>query len=366
MGIVEKTVVASLVWDLPSELHELQSDVVQRLGYQHRFFLFDEPIPPDAKIVLVQGPYGTLLPLTRQLVDYLPERRPILAYWFQQSMDVQWPEWMRIFLARIFSGLHRCYREAGRIGHRLDWVAPKLGNTRGRRLGFLGDILWLHRYNLLDVLALSSTLYAKCLAQYGITSILVPRGYHPGYGQVLDLKRDIAVVWMGKMRNRRRRRAVYWLREQLEKRGQVMHIYDGEERDFIFGEERTQILNRAWFVLNVLPDPTWEVSIRYYVAAANGSVVLTEPGENEYPFVPGKHLVECPIERMPDTVMYYLYHEQEWRSIADAMLSLVKGELTLEQSIASILTRAERVLDRRRQNCGYEPIVTDPSLALPI
>jgi hypothetical protein len=344
----EKTVVASLVWHLPSELHELQADVVQRLGYQHRFFLFDEPIPSDAKIVLVQGPYGTLLPLTRQLVGCPPECRPVLAYWFQQSLDMRPPEWIRKPLAMIFSDLQRYYREAGRGGHRLGRTATKLvDTTRGGRLRFLGDILWLYHHNLLDVLALSSTVYAKYLAQCGITSILVPRGYHPDYGQILGLKRDIAVVWMGKTRNRRRKRAVYWLREQLEKHGQVMHIYDGEERDFIFGEKRTQILNRAWFVLNVLPDPTWEVSIRYYVSAANGAVVLTEPGENEYPFVPGKHLVECPIEKMPDTVTYYLEHEGEWRSISDAMSSLMKRDLTLEQSMASILTRAERVLDRR-------------------
>ncbi len=31
-----KPIVASLVWNLPSELHEVQADVVQKLGYEHR------------------------------------------------------------------------------------------------------------------------------------------------------------------------------------------------------------------------------------------------------------------------------------------------------------------------------------------
>jgi hypothetical protein len=203
---------------------------------------------------------------------------------------------------------------------------------------------------LLDVLALSSTVYAEYLRQLGIDAILLPRGYHPSYGQVLDLEREVAVVWMGKTRNRHRRWAVYWLRDQLAKRGQVMYIHDGRERGFIFGQERTQILNRAWFVVNVLPNPTWEVSIRYYMAAANGAAVLTEPGKNQYPFVPGKHLVECPVRDMPDRIMYYLEHEQEWRSMSEAMLGLVTTELTLERSIAAILARAESALQGRYQS----------------
>ena len=342
-----RPIVASLVWRLPSGIHESQADVVQKLGYRHHFFRFDEPIPSGADILLVQGPYGTLLPVVRQLMDYPPERRPVLAYWFQQSLDMRWPEWIHIPLAQMFSDLIRYYHQAGWVGNGLHRIAPGFMASKGRRLCFLGDMLWLHRHRLLDVLALTSTVYAENLARYGIASVLVPRGYHPDYGEVRTLQRDIAVVWMGKTRNKRRRRAVYWLRDQLEKRGQIMHIYDNEENPFIFGEERTRILNRAWFVLNVFTRPTDELSIRYYIAAANGAVVLTEPGKNKYPFVPGKHLVECPVQEMPDTVMHYLEHPEEWRSISEEMLSLMKSELTLERSIASILARAERFLNRR-------------------
>lgn len=340
-------IVASLVWCLPSGIHEPQADVVQKLGYQHHFFRFDERIPSGANIVLVQGPFGTLLPVVRQLVDYPSERRPVLAYWFEESLELRWPEWIHLPLAHMFSDLFRYYHEPGWIGNSLHRIAPRFMASRGRRLCFLGDILWLRRHRLLDVLALSSTVYAENLARYGITSVLVPRGYHPDYGEVRSCQRDIAVVWMGRTRNKRRKRAVYWLRDELEKRGQTMLIYDNEENPFVFGEERTQILNRTWFVLNVFPQPTDELSIRYYVAAANGAVVLTEPGKNRYPFVPGKHLVECPVEEMPGAVMYYLKHQEEWRSISEEMLDFMKTELGLERSIATILTHAERVLGDR-------------------
>lgn len=347
-GSRESITVASLVWDMSSGLHETQAKVVAHLGYQHRFFRFDEPIPQDTDIVLVQGPFGTLLPLAKQLLGCPSGQRPVLAYWFEESLNMLRPNSIRRLLAAVFSDLLRYYGEAGWIGSWLDHTVTGLMRAKGRRFGFLGDILWLQRHQLLDVLALSSTLYAEYLAHSGIASLLVPRGYHPDYGEVRNLDRDIAVVWMGKMRNRRRKRAVNWLRDQLERRGQIMRVFDGVGNPFIFGEQRTQILNRAWFVLNAYPDPTCELSIRFYIAAANGAVVLTEPGENRYPFVPGKHLVECSVEDMPDAVMYYLKHPDEWRSISEEMLSLMKTDLTLESSVAAILTEAERVLNNRR------------------
>ena len=348
MKNLHKPIVASVVWQFPSGLHEVQADVVQRLGYPHRYLLFNEPIPKDTGIVLAQGPYGTLLPLARQFVGFPPERRPVLAYWFQQSLDMLRPEWARGLLARTFSDLHRYYQQRGVAGQILDKMAPDLVNRKGSRFRFLGDILWLHRSGLLDVLALSSTVYAEYLERVGITSLVVPRGYHPGFGRLLNLERDIAVVWMGKLRNNRRRNTVGWIRRGLEKRGQVMQVYDGEENAFIYGEKRTQILNRAWFVLNVFTKPIDELSIRYYLAAANGAVVITEPGENKYPFIPGEHLVECSIDEMQNKITYYLEHEEEWRAISQNMLRLMKSELTLEKSVGTILTQAEEVLAARR------------------
>jgi len=311
------------------------------LGYPHRSFGFDEPIPAGARVVLVQGPYGTLLPLVRRLAATPREERPLLAYWFQQSLDLWSPESLRLRAARLFSDLHRNHREAGWVARALDRTAPRVVRSRGRRLAFLGDILWLKDRGMLDTLAVSSTVYRDYLASFGLNPLLVARGYHPDYGRALGLKRDIAVVWMGKTRNRRRKRAVYWLRDQQVRRGLSMRIFDGEESPFIFGDDRTRVLNRARFVVNVYAHPAHELSIRFYIAAANGAAVLTEPGQNRYPFVPGTHLVQCPIGEMPDKVMYYLEHEEERRSIAEQMLNVMKTDLTLEQSIDTIMCHAE-------------------------
>lgn len=339
--------VGGVVWELPSQLHEVQAEAVQKLGYAHRYVFVQEPLPRDLDILLIQGPYGSMLPLFRQVAARKAAGRPAVAYWFQQSLSLIRPEWLCELAAGAFSDLRSGLGDG--VGYRaLDRIAGPLLN-KGSRLRFLGDILWLSRHGLVEVLALSSTVYAGWLERRGIPSVVVPRGHHPSYGRVMDLERPIAAVWMGKIRTKRRRERLYWLRDQLTKRGLEMRIHDGVEKPFIFDDERTEILNRARFVLNIyFAGPDDELSIRFFVAAANGAVVLTEPGRNRYPFVPGKHLVESAFERMPDVIEYYVQHEDERRAIADRMHKLVTEDLTLERSAKTILDLATTALVRRQ------------------
>jgi hypothetical protein len=258
------------------------------------------------------------------------------------------PESLRPIWGRFFSELHHRWFIERVFHHPVLSITNSKIIRKGASLGFIGDIIWLQKHGLLDVLALSSTVYSDYFNQLGIPSLLVPRGYHSDYGELLNRKRDIAVVWMGKLRTPLRRQKVYWLREQLQKNGLVMHIYDGVENDFIFGEKRTEILNRARFVLNVyFSGPTDEVSLRYFVAGANGAVVITEPGKNKYPFIPGEHLVECEIEKMPQIITGYLENEDDWQRISDNMSNLIRNELTLTNSLDLILKEAEAILEQR-------------------
>jgi hypothetical protein len=153
---------------------------------------------------------------------------------------------------------------------------------------------------------------------------------------------------MGKIRTRRRKKIIHDLSHEMQRHGKVMNIYDGVTNPFIFGDTRTEILNRTWFVANVFfSGPTDELSIRYFISGANGAVVLTEPGLNKYPFVPGTHLVEAPVSEMSDKIFYYLDHPQEWEEISHNMTSLIQNELTLRNSISQLLDRAEEILIQR-------------------
>jgi len=352
MTNIEKLIVSSLTWgQRPGELILTQGKAIEALGHQHHFFRFDEPIPPQTQVILVQGPYDTLVPLVDQLTKKPIQERPALVYWFQQSLSLPRPRWMCETLSRTFSRLHQTHNDLKSLGKVANYISPNLFKTKGTRLGFLGDILWLHRYNLLDVLALSSTVYADYLEKFNISSIVVPRGSVPSHGSLLHIERDIAAVWMGKLRTKRRKQAAYWLKQQLENKGLVMHIYDGEKEKFIFGQKRTEILNRTWFVLNIFfSGPIDELSIRFFIAGANGAVVLTEPGANKYPFIPNKHIIEAKIEEMPKIIEHYFNNKNEWQTISDNMASFISKDLTLEKSIEKILANINRFPEKPANN----------------
>jgi hypothetical protein len=341
--------VASVKWAKHSELHRIQGETLEQLGYQHTFLNFNEPIPDQTQVIFIQGPYGPLYPLIHQLEQYPPDQKPVLVYWFQQSLNMFQTEWMRRYFGIWFSELHRNDVNDGWQGRVHNKVFPHFLHTKGSRFGFLGDIIWLNKRGLLDVLALSSSVYSEYLGGFGIDSLVVPRGYHPSYGEVTnERERDIGVVWMGKVRTSLRKRKIYWLQEQLAKRGIEMLIFDGEQNDFIFKEKRQEILNRTWFVLNVFfSGPTDELSIRFYVAAANGAVILTEPGENKYPFIDGVHYLESPVAEMPDVIASHLKEKDKLIKISRNMQTLMKSRLTLHQSIETIMKQVERYLQER-------------------
>jgi hypothetical protein len=335
--------ISSLYWDSLGELHMVQAEEIIKLGYLHDFFESREAIPIDTDIVLVQGPYGSIASLVEKLRVISQESRPVLAYWFQQSLQLVGPRYLNSQISKFFSDLYWMEIHTRFGSGEKDWGAVRPSWLRGNRLGFMGDILWLGQNSLLDLLVLSSSVYADYFQTEKISSLIVPRGYYPGYGKNLQLARDIDLLWMGKTRTKRRKQIIHGLRESLNNRGMVMHVYDGVENGFIFGEKRTELLNRSRFVLNINSySQADELSIRYFIAAANGAVIIREPNDNQYPFIPGKHLVECRPEEMPDVIEYYLDHPLERQRIADDMLNLISTELTLSNTISAILERLKR------------------------
>jgi hypothetical protein len=114
---------------------------------------------------------------------------------------------------------------------------------------------------------------------------------------------------------------------------------DGVEHPYVFGEERTILLNRTKIALNLLREEWDDNSMRYCLAAPNRALIVTEPTLKHTPLRPGVHLVEAPIDRMVDTICYYLEREEERQRIVDQAYQLVTTELTMRQGLAQILER---------------------------
>ena len=160
----------------------------------------------------------------------------------------------------------------------------------------------------------------------------------PEWGGDLGLERDIPVLWLGKPGSRRRRKLLRRVFASLQSRGVKMMVVDGEQNPYVFGNARTILLNRTRIVLNLLRQPTDENAGRFYIASANGAMVVTEPLLPHHPvFTPGVHFVECPVERMAETIDYYLHHEAERCQIALRAHELVTTDMAIDKTVSAII-----------------------------
>jgi hypothetical protein len=192
----------------------------------------------------------------------------------------------------------------------------------------------LDRRGIVTLLAVATGAYQAYLAEHGVPSDFVPVGYHADDGRLLDLERDIDVLFLGDYAIRRRRRILSSLKQDGV---DVLTVGSHSPTKGYWGEARTELLNRTKILLNLprlqghLPD------IRLIVGMANGALVVSEPLVLPAPCVPGVHYVESPAEELTTTVRSYLEDDAERARIASAAHGLVTKGLTLEQSFERLL-----------------------------
>lgn len=303
-----------------------------------RFLCCNDRLPEGLDVVLSYGPWGSLVPLANQLLACPPSRRPLFALWMtEQLSNPAIPEWVHYLVSVMRSRAERlAFREQAsgewRLNPRLRWLT-----TKALRFRYYGDLHWLRRQDVLSVLAMGSKWIASFLHERGFDPIVAYIGSHPDSGADLGLERDVPVLWIGKLATRRRGRVLKRIRADLRERGVDLLMIDGVENPYVFGDERTTLLNRTKIVLSVLRAGWDNHSMRYFLAAPNRAMIVTEPTLPHTPFMPGVHLVEAPIEQMPDTICYYLSHEEERQRIAEQAYQLATTDLTMEKAVEQIL-----------------------------
>lgn len=280
---------------------------LETLGYRVTRFLYTQRLPGDLDIITINGPFNSLAPLCNQLQALPLEERPaVVLTHTEQFPDFNLPEWLRRGAGRLRSAAERY----GYVLNGAGWE-PRVGFlpllSKGHRFRYYGDLFWMQKAGILSSLIVHSEWTADLLRERGFDVLVPPlMGLSADWGQDLGLERDIPVLWLGKIGSDRRRRLLEQLRADLQARGLDLYMVDGEERPYVFGEERTHLLNRAKVMVNVLREPWDDNSMRYFLAAANGCLIVTEPTLPHTRLVPGKHLVEAPIPEMADVIVSLL------------------------------------------------------------
>ena len=324
-----------------------KSDAIQReleaLGCRVVPFRFDQAVPLDVDMVLTFAPYNRWLPIARQVGMCPRPRRPLLVHWHTEGMpNPALPLALTRFMGSVRSWLDRLNdgEDAG-LPVRLRRSLLSRINSRASRYRFVGDYCWTRRLGWLDLLVDFSEAqigFWRCL---GLPSVYIPWGTASGreWWADLGLERDIDVLWMGQRRNRRRSNLIEHLRADLQKHGLRVHVVDGVENPFVFGEKRTEILNRAKIILNL--QTVWYDNCfisRFHVAAGNRCLVVSEPFlMHSAEYRPGVHYVQAETAALAETVLYYLEHAEERAVIAENAFQLVTTRLTLRNSVEKLL-----------------------------
>jgi len=295
-------------WKADEGLGRRIVNVLQEIGCRTTI-LYNEDLKSlsETDNLLVYGPWGSLEPIAHHLKNL----DPIM---FTEDHSGNWtprPRWL--------------------------WLISKLHRYR-----YYGDIYRYCHAGLLDVVAVWSHWTAALLRERGIPAIKAYMGHSSANGRDLRLKRDIPVLWLGKRGSSRRSRLLNQIRTRLAARDIDMMVVDGVEHSYVFGEERTRLLNRSKIVLNLLRKPWDNNSMRFFLASANKTLVVSEPVLPHIPFKRDFHYIERPIQDIPRAIEYYLAHESEREAIADRAYQLGVEQLTMSSSLKKILHNAQR------------------------
>lgn len=320
-----------------------------KLGHRPEFFPLSSRAPDGVDVIFFFGPFGKFLHIPEQYSGPKLRQRPLFVFWNTEGLpDPRYPWMLTHTFSAARSWLGR-FSHALRPGLRYLASKPPLLTLEPRLLRFryLGDYLYAQRRGWVDVFADISAVYAGYLRQRGLPAIVAPFGSFPEWYADLDLKRDIDVLWMGKRATKRRSLALDQLRKQLHARGVTLYVADNVENPFVFGEDRTRLLNRSKITLNLLR--TWydENSLRICMAAPNRSLVVSEPLLPHVPqYQPGVHYVSAPFARLADTIVYYLEHDEELQRIVDNAYQLTTTTLTFANSMQTIMEACTQAMQR--------------------
>ena len=329
-------------WAQQDALSDLVAEAFTSLASDVCTFLPSDPLPEHADLVLVFGPFGSLVPITNQLLDIPPGRRPKFGLWMTEGLPrPDFPEWLRQFLSRNRSWVERQSSRKNQAGLYLPRPGWQKFLQNGFRYRYYGDLVWLQKKGLLNVLATGSKWIGSFLRARGFDPVVAYYGLQPGpeWGENLDLNRDIPVLWLGKIASSRRKDLLSSIRERLEGQNVSLKVIDGVENPGVHGRERTILLNRTKIVLNLLRQPWDNNSVRFFLAALNKALVISEPTYPHLPLESQVHYIETDPARIVPQILHYLNHEAEREQLAENAHLFVKNELNIVNGAAQILQK---------------------------
>lgn len=326
---------------------------LRNCGLAAQAFTDDDPEVVRADLVLFVGQPASCRKTVRR-IEAAGDARPGVAAWLFEPLPPPELPLEEIRSAARYSAIRsgtRWLRPVIQLMSRPHDIALDLRS--GRSLGPLGMrflidnasfVLRGRDYGWLDGLFVSTEQKRLQLTTWDIAADFLPVGQQRDFGRDLGLRRDIDVLFIGSVKNRRRQVALEKLFGDLRSRGLNVLRPEGG----VWGDARTQLVNRAKILLH-LHQYDWDTPwMRWCLAAANGAVVASEPLSVPQPFVRGADYLEAPIDHLPDAIANLAADERRRIEMLGACRATIALHMTQAAAIERLAEALRMIAAQRR------------------
>ena len=209
---------------------------------------------------------------------------------------------------------------------------PSDGSEWGRFMERYLTFKEYQRRGTIDYSFTSSVAREKFFNSRGMPVRFVPIGYHPQLGGLLNLPRNIDVLFLGRINNTRRKVLIKNIARHLKQHSISFTIVDEA-----YDNARKELLNKAKIILDI-PRVPWEPGgIRFLMAMSCGALVVSLNVRYTAPYEPGVHFVSCSEQNIIDSIRHYLSNPVQRQIIVDNAFELVTKNITATNMMAKVM-----------------------------
>ena len=224
--------------------------VVEHFGCKAIGFQFNEKLPTDLDVVIASGPFGSLVPVVNQILALPVSNRPAFVLMMSEQLpNPHIPEWFRYSFGKFRTLAERiAYQESDSgVWEIVPWL--RWLTTKGFRYRYYGDLYWLQREKILTVISTSSLWTAGFLRVLVLIHSSCRSATCPIKLTVTNQNGMSMYFGWARLAQRAGGNFLQKFGLKLKERQIEIMVVDGVERPFIFGKQRTELLNRTKIVL---------------------------------------------------------------------------------------------------------------------
>lgn len=206
----------------------------------------------------------------------------------------------------------------------------------------------------------------QAFARHGIEAHHLQLGWTPEWDHLVERERDIDVLFMGCISDRRAQALAHYARTFSRLRVHLL-LSDNSRpnwtpsQSFHVDEAKWDLLGRAKILINLHQDkyPYFEW-LRIIQAMSNGAVVVSEHSVDFAPLVPGRHLLFGETNSLHLLAEMLLADGDRWWRMQTAAYEMVHDHLLLKASVEQLLLVAASIADTESLPNANDRFFTQP------